>query len=247
MHREAIELRMMLRLSLAFAAALAALVCAQPAVGALSDSIVEISGPGTREQGRAIDAQVTIVNSPTKAGQVPEAISKLTIDAGDLRVAPTAVRRCRATPPSNGDPIDCPADSKVGSGSVAGFLGTPGRSSTEFGSLSAVRGRITVFNLSPDRGRARVAIQVESARPFRGTAINLTARFSRSGIIEIQTPKLAELPGVIRRSYPADTQLVISRLRLRIGENVRQIGSRPYLSLKRRGVFGVGVRTTLTE
>lgn len=218
-------------ISLAVACVIALAAIPQPVGAAIDHSSVDITGAGTRERGRELGLGLSIRNSATNPELTPEVIDRIVFRSPSIRFngGARSVATCHSSVPRDGSAARCPRKSKVGSGSVTAILGTPGESAKAFGVLSRVSGKLAVYNYRR-RGteQARLLAVVDSAAPFSSVTINLMFRVTAKGVLEIDIPRLRDLPRPIRKSYPSKTKVVLEKLRVQVNAR-RERSGRPFI------------------
>lgn len=226
---------------------LAALVVAGSVVlpatasAAISHGSFEFAGPGVQKTGREVSLSVRISNTTTKKSSVPDLINRLKMSSGSLRFNGDApgLKICSAKLRNDGNAANCPRASKVGHGSISGFLGTPGGPDDSFGALSIFSGKLSLFNYKHSaRTPARLLAVITTKKPFAGVAINLVMPINRDHEVIVDLPVLSQLPKLIKNSYPSDTKLVLGRLSATIS-SPRSRGAKPFMRLRSTRELGM--------
>lgn len=200
----------------ALALTFAALLHAAPAAdGSEQTMTYKIAGPGLSKAGREVKMSVKYANRATDPAVAPALIDRALISSNSLRFngAADGVSACAAAIPDDGNPVSCPRRSYVGRGTVTGIIGQPGQPIDLFGSLSPVEGKFKIYNYKRGRGEsARMIAVIETTRPIAAFYINLVIPVSRSGVMEVDVPDVAELPSPVDTWYPAGTRLIVTGL-----------------------------------
>lgn len=219
----------------AFVATIAATtIGVTPAFGSSTETGFEFSGPGITKRGAPVTATFSILREPDSANQVPDRIQSISLSAPSLKLNLTArgLGECRARIKNDGLDPGCPKRSLIGTGSLRGVIGTPGRPADEFGLLSRLEGRIRLYNFRGTRRvRARFLVVVQTTKPFRGVFIPVIANASSTPQVRLAIPRLTELPKVIGSSYPVGTEFSMTSIRVAL--NDRRSGRTRLLASRR--------------
>lgn len=210
---------------------IAALIPSTRADGTVSHAAFKFTGPGIVHAGREIRISGQVTNTSTDPDLTPEVIDRVALSSRTISFNAHAdgVATCRARIPDDGNPALCPRRSQVGYGTVAGILGTPGQPADMFGLLSAVAGKYRLYNYKRRRGEsARLIAVIETEKPLGGIAVNLKIPVSRHSDIDVDIPRLSQLPSPISAAYPRGTSLVVTKLTVTI-DPPRSRRTKPYL------------------
>lgn len=239
MHRKTRQLQIAAAVLLAVASLASVLLATgtPQASAAIRRVDYRLRGIGLEKKGRPLQISILVTNVSRAPGTVPETVKRITFGSRAIGFNPRArgVSICRSRIPNNGQAPDCARSSVVGHGRVEGLLGTPGSRDDEFGILSEVAGRFTLYNYKKRTGEtARLVAVVDTEKPFAGLAINLQASIDRFGEVIVKVPKLSKLPPFISKSYPSGTQLALTRLSATVGS---ADGRNAFATTRRSGYF----------
>lgn len=212
-------------------------VGAPPADAEIERAEYQLRGSGLQNKGQPLAISILVTNVPRQPGTVPDALKHVTFGSRAVSFNSRArgVAVCSARIPNDGRAAECSRRSKVGYGRIQGLLGTPGARNDEFGILSNVAGRFTLYNYKRRAGEtARLVAVVETEMPFAGLAINLQASINRLGEVVVKVPPLSKLPTFISKSYPAGAQLALTRLSSTLGS---ADGRHAFATTRRAGYF----------
>lgn len=212
-------------------AAIVAVISSTRAGGTVSHASFKFSGPGIIHAGREIKVSGLVTHNATDPAVTPEVIDRVALSSRTVSFNAHAdgVATCRGRIPDDGTPALCPRRSLVGYGTVAGILGTPGQPVDKFGLLSSVAGKYKLYNYKRRRGEsARMIAVIKTEKPLGGIAVNLKIPVSRRSEIDVDIPRMSQLPSPISAAYPQGTSLVVTKLTVTI-DAPRSRQTKPYV------------------